>query len=387
MIDTQVDTLLLFGIGLLAGTVIGRILPWKKGGSAKERHEGRNGYFKSLNYILSNEHDKAIEEFTRMVEVDSETVEVYLGLGSLFRSKGELGRAIRIHQSIIVRPSLDKKIKVQAYFDLAQDYQKAGLFDDAIETLKTVLRLDPHHLKALQHLERIYEDEKSWEEAFEVQQRFQKLTKSKETLVLAHLQTEMAKALQAKGRFEEAIKGYKKAIQIDRRSVDAYLHLGDLYHDEGKYQKAVEIWEGVGQRTPEFAFLTYKRLESSFYELGRYDEMEGIYKRNVLRNPGDIPTRLLLGDHYFRKGDLDAAVQEFQEVIRLSPDCIEAHQKLGDMLLMQGKVEAARKEQRILVDIFSSKYLFYHCSECGFESKSILWRCPQCKKWDTFVHG
>ena len=169
----QFDTLLLFGIGLLVGAVIGRVLP-RKENAPKDLHQGRNGFYKSLNYILSNEHDKAIEEFTRMVEVDSDTVEVYLGLGSLFRSKGELGRAIRIHQSIIVRPSLDKKIKVQAYFDLGLDYQMAGLFDSAIETFQSVIKLDPHHLKAYQHLEKIYEDEKSWDKAFETQKQIKK---------------------------------------------------------------------------------------------------------------------------------------------------------------------------------------------------------------------
>jgi lipopolysaccharide biosynthesis regulator YciM len=297
-----------------------------------------------------------------------------------------VGRAIRIHQSIIVRPSLDKKIKIQAYFDLAQDYQKAGLFDSAIDTLKTVVQLDPHHLKAYKHLEKIYEEEKSWGKAFEIEKQIQKLTKTKNPLILSHLQTEVAKSLQVQNRIDEAIRGYKKAIQIDRRCVDAYLHLGDLYHDQGKFQKAIDIWEGVAERTPEYAFLTYKRLENSFYEMGKYEEMEEIYKKNVRRNSKDIQTRLVLGDHYLRKGDLDAALEEFHEVIKTSPNCIDAHQKLGEILLAQGNTEDAREEYKILVEIFSRKYLFYHCSECGFESKSILWRCPQCKTWDTFVH-
>ena len=382
MINPQADTLLLFGAGLLAGVVVGRLLP-RKGDSAAQ-DSGRTSYYKSLNYILSNEHDKAIEEFTRMVEVDSETVEVYLSLGSLFRSKGEVGRAIRIHQSIIVRPGLDKKIKIQAHFDLALDYQKAGLFDSAIETLKTVIQLDPRHVKAYQHLEKIYEDEKSWDEAAEAQKQIQKLTKSKETMILAHLQTEKAKMLQQEDKAEEAVRGFKRAIQINPGCVDAYLHLGDLYHNEGKYRKAIKIWEGVAERTPQYAFLTYKRLESAYFELGQYDEMEEIYLRNARLNPGDVQTRLVLGDYFLRKGQLEEAINVFQEVLDLNPKCIEAHQKLAEAFLTQGKSEDVREKLRTLVEIFSDKYLFYHCSQCGFESKSILWRCPQCKSWNTF---
>ncbi len=386
MIQAPTDTLLLCGLALAGGIVVGRLLP-RQLRPPKQQSPGRTSFYKSLNYILSNEHDKAIEEFTRMVEVDSETVEVYLGLGSLFRSKGELGRAIRIHQSIIVRPSLDKKIKIQAYFDLALDYQKAGLFDSAIETFQTVIQLDPRHRAAYRHLEKIYEEEKSWEKAFEIEKQVQKLTKSKDTMILAHLQTEKAKALQQEGALDEAIRNYKKAIQIDPKCVDAYLHLGDYYHEQKKFSKAIEIWEGVAERTPEYAFLTYKRLENAYYELGRYEEMEPLYQRNVERNPGDFQTRLVLGDHYFRKGDLTAAIGEFQEVIKAQPDCIEAHQKLGETFLKEGNTSEAERELKILVDIFSTKYLFYHCKECGFESKHILWHCPQCRAWDTFVHG
>jgi lipopolysaccharide biosynthesis regulator YciM len=385
VISPQADTLLLFGAGLLAGVVVGRLLP-AKGETRAAQDSGRTSYYKSLNYILSNEHDKAIEEFTRMVDLDSETVEVYLGLGSLFRSKGEVGRAIRIHQSIIVRPSLDKKIKVQAYFDLGLDYQKAGLFDSAIDTFKTVIQLDPRHPAAYRHLEKIYEDERSWDKAFEVQKQIQKLTKSKDTTVLAHLQTEMGKTLQERGKKDEAIRVYRKAIQIDPRCVDAYLHLGDLYHEAGKFQKAIDLWEGVSARTPQYAFLTYKRLEAAYYELGRYEEMEQTYERNVVRNPGDIQSRLVLGGHYFRKGDLEGAVREYQEVLKLCPNCVEAHQKLGEVFLAQGNTDAVQQELQHLVEIFSTKYLFYHCGECGYESKNILWRCPQCKTWDSFVH-
>jgi lipopolysaccharide biosynthesis regulator YciM len=385
MISAPLDTLLLFSFGMLAGVAAGRVLTRKPRKQQKDT-VGRPAFYKSLDYILSNEHDKAIEEFTRMVEVDSETVEVYLGLGSLFRSKGELGRAIRIHQSIIVRPSLDKKIKIQAYFDLALDYQKAGLFDSAIETYQTVIQLDPRHLPAYEHLEKVYEDEKSWEKAFEIQKQLQKLAKSKDTMVLAHLQTETAKALQQEERYEEAVRTYRKAIQTDPRCVDAYLHLGDYYHEQKKYLKAIELWEGVAERTPEYAFLTYKRLENSYYELGRYEEMEKIYRRNIERNPDDVETRLVLGDHFFRKGEWEASIKAFQKAIQLQPNCIEAHQKLGEAFLKQGNLDAVQEELKILVDIFSTKYLFYHCKQCGFESKNILWHCPQCRQWDTFLH-
>jgi lipopolysaccharide biosynthesis regulator YciM len=383
MINLQVDTLLLFGIGFIAGGVVGRLVPRK----TKERaslSQNRSGFYKSLNYVLSNEHDKAIEEFTRMVEVDSETVEVYLSLGSLFRSKGEVGRAIRIHQSIIVRPALEKRIKVQAYFDLGLDYQKAGLFDSAIETFKTVVQLDPRHLKAYQHLEKIYEDERSWGEAFKIQNQIQKLTRSKDTMVLAHLQTEMAKSLQQEGKTEEAVRAYNKAVQIDPRCVDAHLHLGDLYHQQKKYEKAIKIWEGVAERTPQYAFLTYKRLENSYFEMGHYDEMEKVYQHNIARHPEDVQTRLVLGDYFLRKNNLKEGINEFQEALQIRPNCIEAHQKLAEAYLARGMSDKVKEELTTLVDIFSQKYLFYHCTQCGFESKNILWRCPQCKQWNSF---
>ena len=385
MIQASADSLLLLAVGLLVGAAAGRLLP-RRGDRRGEAAADRAGFYKSLNYILSNEHDKAIEEFTRMVEVDSETVEVYLGLGSLFRSKGEVGRAIRIHQSIIVRPALDKRIKVQAYFDLALDYQKAGLFDSAIETFRTVIRLDPHHLEAYRRLEKIYEDEKSWGEALEIERQIRKLTRDRDPGVHAHLQTEIAKDLVAAGRGDEAVRVFRKAIQADPRCVDAYLHLGDLYASRGQHGKALALWEGVAERTPDYAFLTYPRIEKILAEQGRTEEIEGIYRRNAARNPADVQTRLRLGEYLLAKGETEAAGQVFEEAVRLRPDCMEAHRRLGEIHLVRGDLEAARRVQEAMAAVFARKSLPYHCGRCGFESQTMQWRCPQCKEWDTFVY-
>src|SRR5512139_3011904 len=90
-------------------------------------------YFKGLNFLVNEQPDKAIEAFIEVVKVDPQTIELHFALGSLFRRRGEIERAIRMHQNLAERPDLDPEQRTQAIFELAQDYLKAGLLDRAEE--------------------------------------------------------------------------------------------------------------------------------------------------------------------------------------------------------------------------------------------------------------
>jgi len=81
--------------------------------SAKSEREANPVYFQGLNYLLNEEPDKAIDVFLEMLEVDADTIETHLALGNLFRRRGEVERAIRIHQNLIARPALSREQRAQ----------------------------------------------------------------------------------------------------------------------------------------------------------------------------------------------------------------------------------------------------------------------------------
>ena len=258
---------LYFGIiaALAAGFFIGRFARYQKEKKAKSiTREGDQAFFKGIQYILSNDHDHAIEEFTKSVQVNSDTIETYVALGNLYRSKGDIDRAIRIRQSIILRPNISEQSKIRALFDLGLDYRKGGFLNWALATFKEVLKKEPSNLETLEEIEKIYEEMRDWENAFATRKEIARKTKGDYRHILAHHQTEIGKLYHEKGELSKAEGCFKRAISIDERCVDARLHLGDLYFSKQEYSEAIATWKRVVQVTPQFTFLAYGRLEGAY---------------------------------------------------------------------------------------------------------------------------
>lgn len=371
-------------IGFFAGFVLSDFFSSRK---KKSDHDSSlkdgSAYLKGINYILSNEPDKAIEEFSRAVQINSDTVETYIALGNLFRSKGEVGRAIRIHQGIILRPHIDDKTKIQAYYDLSLDYRKAGFVNRAIDAFEKVLEMDRNHLNSYVQLLELYEDIRDWEKAYQTQQSISKLRKSDDFNVLAHHQAELGKSFVEQGLNNLAKKTFKKAVSLDKMCVDAYLHLGDLWYEEDSYSKAIEIWKKMMQISPGYTYLAYPRLEEAFFKLNQFGKIEEILRENSRKNYNDIHTHLALAEYLYKKSMLNDAISELKIVLSLKPSHIKARQALGKYLMEQGREAEAVAAYQELLNNFPYPEKNYQCSECGYESRELLWRCPQCRRWDA----
>ena len=340
-------------------------------------------YLSGINYILADEPDKAIEEFSKAVQINSDTVETYTALGNLYRSKGELARAIRIHQSIIIRPNIDGETKLQAHYDLSLDFKKAGFVERAINSFEEVVKMDSRRLDAYIHLLDLYEDLRDWEKAYQTQLKISKLRKSDDSHVLAHHQTEIGKALIDNGQEGLAKKALKKAISHDSSCIDAYLHLGDLLYSEENFNKAIDTWKKIMELAPDFTYLAYSRLEEAYFKLNQFGQMEKILRANSKRNLNDIHTHLALAEYLYKKSMLPEAIAELNKVIGLRPAHVKAREMLGIYYLEHGKEAEALKLYQATFDYLPSPDENYQCSDCGYESMSLSWRCPQCRKWDT----
>ncbi len=184
-------------VGLLLGWLLGRSGAGKSGGAGVVKPAARSAsddaFLKGITHLMADHTDQAIEEFTRAVTLNSNTVETYVVLGNLFRQKGEIERAVRIRQSIIARPNLTQPVRLQALYDLGLDYRKGGLFNRAVESFQEVLNADPSHTEANRELITLYEEMREWEKAFEALRRQDKLTGQDSRAVLAHYKTESGK--------------------------------------------------------------------------------------------------------------------------------------------------------------------------------------------------
>ncbi len=365
-------------ITLIIGFFFGRRFSPKE---IQEAKESKIAFLTGFRYLLSKESDRAIEAFMKAVSLDTETVETYFALASLFRDKGEIERAIGIHQSIITRPHLDETIRLQALYDLALDYKKAGLFDRAIDTLKEVIRRKPQKKEAYLELAHVYQVLKDWNSAYTIIHRLDKITGKDHSIMLAHFQTEIGKKLQIedKRRAEDA---FKKAIKINKKCIDAYLHLGDLYFKQKNIKKALGVLEEVIEIAPEYSFLVYSRLGKIVYEIKKERAFKKFIQSLEKKRERDIYSSLFIAKYYLGEKNLEKAEAFVNEVLQKVPTSVGARQLLSQIFLEKGETS---KTINLLVQISQNllPQKIYQCSQCGYEASKLSWWCPQCQRWDT----
>jgi lipopolysaccharide biosynthesis regulator YciM len=375
--------LLSIAASLIIGFIIGRLTKQIKTNRSKRfTRDVDNAFLKGIQYILSNDHDHAIEEFTKSVQINSDTIETYVALGNLYRSKGNIDRAIRIRQSIILRPNIDEQIKLRALIDLGLDYRKGGLFNRALETFAKVLQRNPAELETLHAVERIYEEMKDWENAFGTRQKIARLTKADHAHILAHYQTEMGKAFQEKGDMSKAKACFEKALSIHDGCVDACLHLGDLYFEKREYKKAIAALKRVVSIAPKFTFLAYWQLERAYASMENLKPVEQFLKECAESN-ADAFTHMALGRYLYNEKNFAEALREVNNALALDPSFWEARRLKGEILLSQGMREEALEAYQDLISHLNVPYLNFQCKNCGFRPSDLQWQCPQCRQWDT----
>src|SRR5918997_1095582 len=228
-------------------------------------------YFRGLNFLLNEQPDKAIEAFIEVVKVDPQTVELHFALGSLFRRRGELERAIRMHQNLVERPDLQQEQKLVALFELAQDYLKAGLLDRAEELF---LKLDatPHAEPALKFLLEIYQQEKDWQKAIGIAEKLESTTGRSHQKEIANFYCELASTEIMHSRPERARPYLETALTHHRLCVRANMLLGDLEMRSGNVTAAVDAWKRIETQNPSYLSLVAERIYRAYEKEGRPEE-------------------------------------------------------------------------------------------------------------------
>ncbi len=346
--------------------------------SAKEE----SAFLKGIHSMLANETDQAITELTRAVELDSETIETYIALGHLFRSKGQFDRAVAIRQSIFARPNLPAHIKIQALFDLGVDYRQGGFLSRAIDAFKQVLEEDREHLGALNQLAEVYQELRDWDNAFEIHRRLDKLIGRPRPQILAHLKAEGGRQLLAQGEVQEAKAAFKKALGLDKGSVDALLSLGDLYLDQGEIKKALSTWRKIGQVAPELSFLALDRITGREWGAKEAAAVEE-FMLSLAADSKDPTAHLMVARYLAALGREEATLAELRRILELEPNYLPAHQALGQILMDKGQIDEILTAFKELLERLPGPDRSFQCRHCGFFSKEIFWKCPSCRHWDT----
>ena len=340
-------------------------------------------YFRGLNFLLNEERDKALEVLVTALEKDKETVEVQLALGNLFRRRGEIQRATRIHQNLVARTQLDGNQRVSAIYELAQDYYKAGLFDRAEHLLLEIREQTELEDSPKQLLLQIYEQEKEWEKAINIANQLCKTRHDTTSGIIAHYNCEIAEDSIAKGEYTTALSYINNALDVDSSCARAIIQAGRLKAMQGDHRGAVNEWiHGVKlhKKLPgEICLLIY----NSYKVLDELDEYRK-FLVDTLKLVDDIRLVLALTEYLTKYENRNKAEIFLLEKIRATPSLSGLH-KLIQLRLGHSTAESNTDLNLLdkLIGSIVDESTGYECEHCGFKGKAMHWQCPGCRSWNT----
>ena len=380
-------------IALLAGLTIGKA--WERyklrDGRWVDRRRGRESphYLLGLNFLVANQVDMAIEELKRAANLDADALEVHMILGNLYREKGQVGKAITVHQNLLQRPRLSTLEHANILLCLGLDYKRGGFVDRALEAFNEVLRLDPQNEYALVNLQKLHEEQHQWTEAYDTRRRLSTLSDSESRpesqAILAFLENEIGREAMRRHDYPEAIRRFEAAIDLDARAVPAYLNLGDVRLAQEHEREAAAVWEKLISVAPDRAYLAFDRMEALAVRAGNPERFAALCRRLIEESPQDWRARLALSRHLAAAGHPKEALELLFAALVQNPHALGIHQAIWRAL-------AQLHHPADLVDRYGALtehavfYLDPHiCTRCRYRSTELLWQCPHCHDWNTFV--
>ncbi len=343
-----------------------------------------SGYFKGLNYVLNEQPDKAIDLFVKMVEVDHETVETHLALGNLFRRRGEVDRAIRIHQNLISRDTLSPQQRALSLLELGQDYMRAGLFDRAENLFQELVESGFHREQALHNLRTIYEQEREWDKCLETARRLEQVSGQRLCTEQAHYHCEKADLAYAAGATEEAIEQINRARRCNEGCVRATMLLGQMEMDQREWQRAITTLLRVETLDATYFPVVLPDLLKCHQRLASQStlrqELQRIFERRrgraelltltdlIQSEEGDEIALSFLSNHLQQHPSLEG----IERLISLDLKTLPDHDHGGTLRVIRPLISQLIEHRTV-----------FQCQRCGFSARDLHWQCPGCKSWHS----
>ncbi|WP_019141731.1 lipopolysaccharide assembly protein LapB [Noviherbaspirillum massiliense] len=341
------------------------------------------GYFKGLNFLLNEQPDKAIDAFIEIVTLDPETVELHFALGNLFRRRGEIERAIRVHQNLLARPDLPLEYQVHSQYELGQDYLKAGLLDRAEETFNLLVDTQ-YGAQARRALLEIYQREKDWTRAIDAARALQESGAGGRQKEISQFYCELAQDELVHTHPDAALDLLEKALHADRKNARASILMGDAQLARGDIEAALLAWRRVEHQSVPHVALVAQRLMDGYRAVGRPLEGVNLLKFYLTEAPS-IDLLEVVFKAVLEMDGVEAANQLVSNELRRTPTLLGLDKMLeGRLLNASPEVRPELSLVKDLVHGYTQKLARYQCSHCGFKARQFYWQCPGCSQWETY---
>lgn len=364
----------LLPLAALSGWVIGR---------RRIANHRSNERLMGLSDLMARRPEKNAEFIVQWLEANKETIDTHLTLGSLFRRRGEVDKAIGIHQNLITKPNLTQEQRAHSLLELSRDYMRAGVLDRAEHILLELITKDQELEASYQHLIEIYQQSKDWGRAIEMAEKLEKTSHQDMSHHVAHFNCELAEQRWLRGDREEALYYLKRAKSANSKCVRVSLLLGDIEANAGHFKAAIHSYQQVEHQDQAFLSEVVFPLARCYEGLGNPEGMVK-YLTTCMQTHPTLAAVITFSDWLCKTQGEEEAVKFVVEHLRKHPSV------RGLLRLVQfntSRSEAAGRQdlqilQELIEKLVANKPL-YRCQACGFSGRTLQWQCPGCKRWDV----
>jgi len=340
-------------------------------------------YFRGLNYLLNEEQDKALELFLKIADDNGETIEVQMALGNLFRRRGEVDRAIRIHQNLISRSHLHESQRIDALLELGEDYMSAGLLDRAEYLYGELIEGESPAPAALRQLLIIYQQEQDWHRSIAVAERLKHSFGDDLDAEIAQFHCEIAAQAWRGAKPELAETELAHAMAADPGCARVHMLRGEMCRASGDKSGALAFFARAVEVDPDTALMAVPRALDCIE--GRDRLAKAIdFLSDVVNQYVGVGPFLKRAELVCERDGRVAAIAEITERLRTKPS-LRGLDRLISLMLEQsdpGSRGNMAVFQQITRKILDGRPI-YRCGHCGFSSQAHQWQCPSCKRWNT----
>ena len=340
-------------------------------------------YLKGLNFLLNEQTDQAVDHFLKMVRVDDTTIETHFALGNLFRKRGEVNRAIKIHQNIIARPDITEEQKNQAFYSLAKDYHHAGLLDRAEVLFIRLNNKSEFISESLKNLINIYEQEKEWRKAIDASNKLNKLYSNNSLdLQISHYYCELAEMEIDEKNYNKAITHLKAVKNKNNKTLRNELIFAKLNAIQGYENKAIDIYINILKQNNYFVAEALPLLFKIFQNQSNLHEFD-IKLNSVIKQSPKISNLIAytaLASNLKYSESIDNCIVNYIQ----SDKALSLFINVNDIFQSELDLkDSSIKKIKQGLTVLANNNPRYQCNECGFSSQKLLWQCPSCKAWET----
>ena len=368
----------------------------------KQQQQLSGHFVKGVNFLLSEEPDKALEVFLNYPDIDEYTAETFQLLGDSFRNRGEVERALRVHQNLIARTNLNLKQKQKAMFSLGEDFYAAGMLDRAEGVFQELLKnnqTNKYITKAAvcSSLRTIYEQTQEWQKAIDATDCYKKSNKKKESssntlnseALIAHYYCELADNALQQGKLNEVEVLIAKVKGVYKKSTRLMTLQGDIEFHQKRFKPALAKYLNAIKNDSRLLSMLFKKLEASAVAINDIESLQtqllSLYKKE--KDKTVYKTLLILAKKYANSKAIDALVNKELTQEKLN---IESIFNTSEYIKSHSEEIDAEKGLALITQSLAN-YLqgvpTFRCEHCGYKMHDYLWRCPACQKWDTIDHA